>query len=347
MTMPSKITISSIFEKQGDSYLEDSLIYQDILCFPQEAGLAPFQGFKFTEMANWLLERSHPLKNKFKGSDLHTRKSYRLVIKRPFIEKRLNNLLDAGLVEEKGKTKAEKSQVEIPFYALTKTGHFIGLIIRHTKLGNKIISATKKNDVNKRQTLVKEINEVDEMIFNFLQDLLQNSRDAHSVITMFSSYLTKLKEENKLGLFISHIAEVLHSELSISNLASLLRHSRRLNIKDENTRKTLWQSWNDTLQDLKPKIKELVLYQLKLEFEGRIEDKVQYPQNFEIVRFKERADPYHIVTQTACKNCGKVEYRTRDYFEYRSRLTQIGLNEPLLEDCPECKKADSLEVLYR
>lgn len=344
--MPQKITISSIFEKR-DASSQDSLIYQDILRFPSEDGLSPFQTFKFTKMAKWLLEKSPPLRDEFKDSDSHMRKSYRLIRKRPFIEKRLDNLIIAGLVEKKGTTKAEKGQTEIPLFALTKTGHFVGLIIRHARLECKIIAAMKKKDANKRQALMKEINEVDEVLFNYLQNLLQSSKDAYSVIALFSNYLTKLKEKKGLGPFISHIVEVLQYELPISDLATLLRHAIRLNIKNENTRRTLWSLWNETLQELDPRTKELVLYQLKLEFEERIENKVQDPKSFEIERFEKRADPYHIVTQTACKNCGRVEYGTLNYLEYRSRLTQIGLNEPLLETCPECKNIDSLEFLYR
>jgi hypothetical protein len=52
----------------------------------------------------------------------HTKHSYRLQSKRPYIKNRLRDLLELGLIEERGTILAEKGVVEKQLYAFTKEG---------------------------------------------------------------------------------------------------------------------------------------------------------------------------------------------------------------------------------
>lgn len=63
----------------------DILLFQDFLRFAfEEKGIQPF---KFTELANWLLDNNTNLQTEFTGS--HLSKSYRLHSKSSFIKKKV------------------------------------------------------------------------------------------------------------------------------------------------------------------------------------------------------------------------------------------------------------------
>ena len=85
-TKPNLVSNSNVQEQSKDSTLSnDEILYLDFFkfCF-EEKGMQPF---KFTELANWLLDNNIHFRNEFAGS--HLAKSYRVHKKSSFIKKKI------------------------------------------------------------------------------------------------------------------------------------------------------------------------------------------------------------------------------------------------------------------
>jgi hypothetical protein len=76
--------------------------------------------FRFTELANWLLENNIQLRNELQSS--HYTKSYKLHSKTSFIAARLDRVIDEGIIEIIGNVEAEKNKVPVPLYRFTQSG---------------------------------------------------------------------------------------------------------------------------------------------------------------------------------------------------------------------------------
>jgi hypothetical protein len=98
--------ISILFEDN-----RDALARRDILSWYAKsmAGKEPIQDFDTTKVGYWLLNHHQPFIDEFsRPPDSHTKYSYRLQSKRPYVKNRLRDLLELGLIEEKGTLLAEK-----------------------------------------------------------------------------------------------------------------------------------------------------------------------------------------------------------------------------------------------
>jgi len=115
---PPKISI--LFEEN-----RDALACRDILSWYAKsiAKNEPIQDFDTTRVGYWLLYHHQPFIDDFsRPPESHTKHSYRLQSKRPYIKSRLRDLLELGLIEERGTILAEKGVVEKQLYAFTKEG---------------------------------------------------------------------------------------------------------------------------------------------------------------------------------------------------------------------------------
>jgi hypothetical protein len=100
LTKPPLPKISILFEDN-----KDALACRDILSWyaKSTATRESIQDFDITKVGYWLLDHHQPFIDDFsRPPDSHTRVSYRLQSKRPYIKNRLRDLLELGLIEEEG-----------------------------------------------------------------------------------------------------------------------------------------------------------------------------------------------------------------------------------------------------
>jgi hypothetical protein len=96
-----------IFKAKSDhSKYDNSLLYQYILRYPVEHNYA--DGFKFNELANWLIKNYPEFSEYYTGSRANTPKSARIANRSHRIQGCIDNLIKLGIMREKSTVKAEK-----------------------------------------------------------------------------------------------------------------------------------------------------------------------------------------------------------------------------------------------
>jgi hypothetical protein len=119
----------AIFEKVEGSreYTKDSLMYQDILKYGIKH--SDQHGFRFTEIAKWLMRNNVQMKNYYVDNKSRTPMYVRIGNRHQRIGSCLHNLIRLGLLIEKDKIKAERNNELTSLYDLTREGYLLGAII--------------------------------------------------------------------------------------------------------------------------------------------------------------------------------------------------------------------------
>jgi hypothetical protein len=122
----------------------DAFLYRDILAYGKEKN----DGFKSTEVGNWLLQNNIEFRNEFSGNKAKTPPSTRLAIKRNRIQRHIHNLIRLGLIYEKTTVKNEKNQSPTPLYDFTVPGYLLAWLLdikmKYEKKEKKIQEAVQK-----------------------------------------------------------------------------------------------------------------------------------------------------------------------------------------------------------
>lgn len=128
------LQLKTIFETTDDKKIlsSDSLLYQDILKFGIEHDYDV--GFRFTDLANWLIQYNYEFHNYYTGFKSHVPKSARIANRRERIQRHIDSLEVSDLIVQKAITKAEKNYENIPLYSLTIEGRLLALLIECKKI---------------------------------------------------------------------------------------------------------------------------------------------------------------------------------------------------------------------
>ena len=115
---------------------------------------------------------------------------------------------------------------------------------------------------------------VNDEIYNLLQLMFKIKENSSSSSTiLYSNFFKKCKEKGVFGDIVSLFGENLSSEKRyFINVLELIRVTLRLNFKDEDKNIIFNHIFNETINDLDAKTRNLVLFHLKLEIEQLMED---------------------------------------------------------------------------
>jgi predicted lactoylglutathione lyase len=170
------------------------------------------------------------------------------------------------------------------------------------------------------------------------------TKDSASSVVFYSHFFRKCKEKKMFDILVSHIAQVAHSAHRLNDMRALVEHAMDLGLHDTRRREDLMHLWNETFEDLDKKTKKLVLFQMKLNTERRLEDTKAYlTREYEEMRFENRNEYERIVVEGKCKKCG-VGPVGLTYLEYRKTFAHVGFGEPVLLDCPTCDTVNGLSI---
>jgi len=125
--------------------------------------------FRFTDVGRWLIEHHIPFRDEYANS--HVPQSYRLHAKRTYIQARLDNLIDLGLIQKNGTIKAQKNGSQTPIYAFTIKGIYLAWIIE----------GMQTSDENIRQKAAKTLRDIRS---SYLRD--QNSSFAYFLLKFYA-----------------------------------------------------------------------------------------------------------------------------------------------------------------
>jgi hypothetical protein len=108
-------------------------------------------GFRFTDLGNWLLKNNREFLAFYQDSDAKIPKSARIANRRQRIQKNLDDMSNIGLLRIKSKVRAERNYGMIPLYDATHEGYLLAcLLFTDSRTYNNIIrlitSIYKTND---------------------------------------------------------------------------------------------------------------------------------------------------------------------------------------------------------
>jgi hypothetical protein len=247
----SPIQIKTIFETNDDkkTLSRDSLLYQDILKFGIEHDYG--FGFRFTDLANWLIDYNHEFRTYYTDSKSHIRKSARVANRRERIQGHIDKLEASNLIVKKAITEAEKNGENIPLYSLTMEGRLLALLIECKKISND-----EKGDIRDCSLFQKVLETINSCT---------KTKVSFSLI-FINSFFKNCIEIGVFGDFIHFFIDMVLSDSTIYNGRDLLGLFLGLD------HLLYWlasqpQIFIKTLQDLDRDTKRIILFQLKMEIE--------------------------------------------------------------------------------
>ena len=246
----SPIQIKTIFETTDDrkrlNY--DSLLYQDILKFGLRSSLQ--FGFRFTDLANWLVEHNQEILADYADSKSHVRKSARVSNRRDRIQRHIDKLKASDLIVQKAVGRAEKNDEKIPLYCLTMEGHLLALLIECKDISD---TGMKIGDSSLFHSILESINSSNKTKESFSLIFINNFFKNRAKIGIFSDVIRFFVDVVLSDSAIDMGRDLLGLFLGLDRLLYWLASQPQIFIK--------------TLQDLDLDTKKIILFQLKMEIE--------------------------------------------------------------------------------
>jgi hypothetical protein len=340
------IDMSRVFATNSNKKMlrNDALLYQDILAY----GKKKTDGFKFTELANWLLQNNREFMHEFSGSKAKTPPSTRLAIKRNRIQRHIDNLVQLGLVYEKDRIKGTKNQM--PGYLITWL------------LDINYLDKTTKTDepIQKALSVIRSY---------------ASLKDSAS-ITFISNFFDKCMNKGTFDFVVSYFLQSIMPNSRITDGYHLLRlffgqsHSLNWILAD-------CESFIETLTNLDENIRKIVLLEIKMEVEeyynnNYLTEEWQYSKmiddihknnkviardihyrgflnivgipgkKWQSMKFNNISNYSNVVVPGFCSGCNKEQPFLVNVYEYFNRIVAAHKPNPfngISQDCDECGKA--------
>ncbi len=225
----------AFFEREGPTkYTTDSLLYQDVLKYGIKH--TNEHGFRFSELANWLIRNNIEFINYYVDSKSRTPIYVRVGNRRQRIQSCLHNLIRLGLLIEKDKVEAERNNELTVLYDFTREGYLLGAIIQGEE----------------------------KYVLNILESY-SNVNDSF-IMAFITRFFNKEFERGRFGFIIDFFVRTIVPQYRVENGRDLLklflglRHSLNWIIVSPDT-------FFDTLYELDEETKKLALFHFKMEIE--------------------------------------------------------------------------------
>ena len=229
------INMSVIFATDSNKKFikNDAMLNQDILRY----GIKHHDGFKSTEIGNWLLENNIEFRDEYSGSKAHVPNSTRLALKRHRIQRHIDNLVSLDLIYKKMLVKSEKNQSYTPVYVLTESGNFLSEFL-FDQTGAKILN---------------------------IIDAYRITRDSYS-LTFISKFFNKCRQK---GIFQRILFNFIYAAMPNSNIQNGQEFLRLFLGLDHSVNWILADpaSFLETIDELDEETRQMVLFEFKMEIE--------------------------------------------------------------------------------
>ena len=317
--------ISMIFKKNKDgSYTRSSLLYQDILKYSIDGKFKENdnKSFRLWNLTRWLLEVNMEFINHFKDpSTWNYTKANRIESRLDRIKIRVDELVNIGLIFQSGTAKESKGTGIVPIFQFTIVGNVIAWIL-------------ESMNVDKRQYALDQL-------YNLFQI---NFKDNKSSTDSFNSlYFQKLKEHGLFGNYIDRYKELLKSESPVMNRHGFFQHLLILPTYNVESDIDFWSLWYNSVLQLDPDKRQLLMHHTKLDIERRAEDECHAFGDFEKVRFECRDNPNSVTIEGYCRKCNLYTTAAFKLDGYLAMVNKAYPNGIIVTKCPNCNKDDSLD----
>jgi hypothetical protein len=327
------LSISTIFKKGEDGkYSNEARLYQYILKYPILNGEQSMNSkdnsreikVSSWEIMIWLIKALPEFKLKYSNDNIS--KTIPKIRRR--IMRRLHDLVKLELLSEE-KVRQKKSDGTTDSFRFTIFGKLLGWIIKSIDFDNSIVH-DNNTTINDRELINKQI-------FNLLQQIFKTGPYSPTIDVLASDFISKCKQLNRFGNIVNVLKSTLNDkEILIDDISDLLNCITTCNFKDQNSKVIFTSLWNKTIIELEPKVKNVVFYNLKLEFEQDMQNHVKAYQPYEKWWFDYKSDHRVVAIECSCTNCdnytpavvGLMEYKERKFYSKidLKNLTILSLN---------------------
>jgi hypothetical protein len=321
---------------------KDALLYQDILeyFFVVNKTLSENSPFRLRDLQKWTVRKNVEIADYYKGSKSRTSSSNKIHAKEGRINSKFENLIHMGLIHESGTGIGRKVKVDVPLYSYTKSGRLLVLIIKSMNLKNEFLL---EKDQHKMQNKKDELKRNNQVIFELIDSTLPIGDNYPYANIFYKSFYKKTKEEGVFDKLVMHMVDLCNSNKKMENVDDLLESIYDLAFKDKADRRKFFDLWYENLEEQKPEVKDIFLYQMKLSAERRFFEAKnrQLSRKYEREQFKFRADHEKIVLEGNCEKCKQPTIVVCSYTEYRERFADMDGNDIVKFDCQSCKTKGS------
>ncbi|HEY6885449.1 MAG TPA: hypothetical protein VI278_15555 [Nitrososphaeraceae archaeon] len=320
--------VNYVFRKDENGYYtKPALLYQDILRYAifRKKENPSNDPFTHRDLATWLMSNNREFIDRYKGSsDKHTTINNRIGNTQQRTKDSIKDLVDLGLILKVGRTKIRTGTGTTQTYVFTDIGYLLALIIEGFNL-------------NSRET-------ADNEIYNLYDSNYKRISSPSSYDIFNWALYKKYKEKGVFGSFVvDELRRKFDSNLQTRDIHGLFQRIGVIYSNDIEKATFFVDLWNETLDELKPEDKNLVLHHIKLEIERRMEDRVEDLASFEKTRFDTRNSYDFVAVQGNCKNCKNcysMGLEIRGYLKIANLLPF----EPIIGKCVLCKSDDSYVI---
>jgi len=275
------IGIDWIFEKGDDgNFTDEALLYQDILKHAIKLKKSADEkngndlSFSVYELAKWLRHNHKNYVHRYNKKPLSNPQTEIESLQKG-IGSRVDNLKQLELIKSIGPRQSKKGKGPVARYTYTEFGFlFAWLLMGENEDKAKITSE----------------------VYDLIQSIFRTGRYAPSSSIFYSEFFKMCRKCGRFQDIVDLIRTTLTSnDPVITTIAEFFQQIQQLNFSDPDT--TIFFNfllWEETFNKLDPQIQNLVMYNLKIDLERRMDLQVKNDRNYEKLRFKVKDDPRSI-----------------------------------------------------
>jgi hypothetical protein len=290
-------------------------------------------------LGKWLLENNAELRNFY--SDYKRRNTpikNRLHNHENRIKHKIDDLISMNLIYLKGRVLASKVDHQVQIYEITMEGKFLALLIKSMNIENTY--NTKSNYRSKSEG--NESIFLDNQLYEILNSLLLNN-DSYFII-FYRNYLKKFYDKQLFYKFKRYLYNLCYENKEIQNINDLLKSTIVYDLlpQDLNDRRTFYDIWKETLKELDPESKQIILYNLKIYLESCFRKSSNIIRSYEKSHFDNRINYENIVVSGNCEKCLSYNIKSYSIMDYKYEISyNSDENDNIRFDCIYCHSSKS------
>lgn len=252
---------------------KNALLYQDILKYAREQEYKnDGNGFRFTDLANWLMRNNLEFLEYYSDSDKHTPPNVKIANNRQRIEGLLDGLIRLGLLKVKTIIQAEKNKEPTELYDFTVEGHLLSWLIKARDDEERLNTEIKSEIIQYRAVIKPEDKELRNKTrsntIQPIQDIIDKCAEISDSYTILfvNRFFKKCMKKGSFSSIVSFFMSSILPWYSISTGRDLLllflgaRSILNWMIADR-------ESFFEVLMGLDEEAKTIILFQFKMEIE--------------------------------------------------------------------------------
>ena len=228
------------FYESSEMLSKKALLFQDILRFGST--LEENKSFRLWDLAKFLLTANEEIRNRYSRNRLTKANQIENVQRR--IKRSIDSLVKLRIMKESEPVKEERGTSLIPTFRFTRFGYVFSQIM---------------------QCMFLEDEKAKEELYKIFRDqLFKVEEDSISLVIFASKMIKKMYEKDLFGIYVSTFRKALNSDMKdIESFVKLIQDI----ISFKFLRRSFFNVWEETINELDENNRKLFMYDHKLNFE--------------------------------------------------------------------------------